>query len=356
MAGTTSEREALSALRAGAVAPVYLLLGDDEVGKAPFVEALEALVEPDLRPFNVERFYANEVSLAKVVSAARTLPMLGGRRVILLLRSEAVLKPKGRAHQAADDAEDPRDQGPGPLADDGAAAALAEFEAYLSAPSSETSLVLIAGDAHRAGRLSKLLLRQAVVVEFWGLKTDREARGRDVAAAREAAHRLVRQKAAEAGLRMEADALEPLIDHAGTDIAALRDDLERLFAYCGGRGAITEEDVRAVVGAPTLVDSWDLTRRIERGETAQALAQLRLAVDGGASPYMILGQLGYFVRASLPRSAAARVPAAVEAVFRTDLALKTSGGDPRVLLERLVVELCGRGGPGAGTARPLRRG
>jgi len=36
------------------------------------------------------------------------------------------------------------------------------------------------------------------------------------------------------------------------------------------------------------------------------------------------------------------VPAAVEALFRTDLELKSSGGDPRVLLERLVVDLCRR--------------
>jgi hypothetical protein len=36
------------------------------------------------------------------------------------------------------------------------------------------------------------------------------------------------------------------------------------------------------------------------------------------------------------------VPAAADAVFQTDLLMKTSGGEPRVLLERLVVELCGR--------------
>jgi hypothetical protein len=57
----------------------------------------------------------------------------------------------------------------------------------------------------------------------------------------------------------------------------------------------------------------------------------------------VLGQL---------RSAAERVPAnrlagAIEALFRADLALKSSGGEPRVLLERLVVELCG-GPPKAG--------
>jgi hypothetical protein len=32
----------------------------------------------------------------------------------------------------------------------------------------------------------------------------------------------------------------------------------------------------------------------------------------------------------------------VEAVFRTDLGMKSYGGDVRVLLERLVVELCGK--------------
>ena len=63
-----------------------------------------------------------------------------------------------------------------------------------------------------------------------------------------------------------------------------------------------------------------------------------MALDAGAVSYQILGQLAWFVRDKMadPR----RVPAAIEALFRTDLDLKSSGGDPRILLERLVVELC----------------
>ena len=61
-------------------------------------------------------------------------------------------------------------------------------------------------------------------------------------------------------------------------------------------------------------------------------------MEAGAVPYVILGQLAWFVRTKVP---AQKAPSAVEAVFRTDLAIKTSAGDPRVLLERLVVELCG---------------
>jgi len=65
-------------------------------------------------------------------------------------------------------------------------------------------------------------------------------------------------------------------------------------------------------------------------------------MEAGAVPYMVLGQLAWFVRDKLVSIDPRRVPAAVEALFRTDLDLKTSGGEPRVLLERLVVELCAR--------------
>jgi DNA polymerase III delta subunit len=60
---------------------------------------------------------------------------------------------------------------------------------------------------------------------------------------------------------------------------------------------------------------------------------------------MVLGQLAWFVREKLAAADARRVPAAIDAVFRTDLDLKSSGGDPQVLLERLVVELCGGPAP-----------
>jgi hypothetical protein len=72
------------------------------------------------------------------------------------------------------------------------------------------------------------------------------------------------------------------------------------------------------------------------------LKELALSIESGAVPFMILGQLGWFVREKMATVDPRRVPGAVEALFRTDLDLKSSGGDPRVLLERLVVDLCRR--------------
>jgi DNA polymerase III delta subunit len=60
--------------------------------------------------------------------------------------------------------------------------------------------------------------------------------------------------------------------------------------------------------------------------------------DAGEVPVMILGQLAWFVRSKLTPP---RLGPALDALFAADFALKTSRGDPRVLLERLVVELCG---------------
>ena len=65
-----------------------------------------------------------------------------------------------------------------------------------------------------------------------------------------------------------------------------------------------------------------------------------------APPEKILGQLGWLVRTKFPMIAPGGLaPGRSTQCFRTDLDLKRSAGDPRVLLERLVVELCaGRGG------------
>ena len=353
----------LTSIKAGRAAPVYLLLGDDEEGKRGVLEALAGLVEPELQPFNLQRIYANESDEAfdEAVAAARTLPMLGDRRVVIVLRAEALLKAKARRSrpEGTETGETgPEDEAAAPESggSEHEAPRTAELDAYLRSPSPSSTLVLVAADINRATRTGRALLERATVVEFWGLKNDREAKGREISAALQAAERYVRQRVGEAALTIDADAVTPLVDHAGTDISVLRASVERVVTFVGGRGRITEDDVRAVVAGVAAVDDWALTRAIEQCDGAGALRQLRIALDGGASPYMVLGQLGWFVRSALPRVAPQRVKEAVGHLFACDLAMKSSGGDPQVLLERLVVELCGDDRARAGTARPLRRG
>jgi DNA polymerase-3 subunit delta len=325
-----------SQIKSGTPAPIYLIVGDDERGKDEVIQLFQALVPEDIRAFNLERVSALDTDPGSVVSVARTFPLLGDRRVIIVARAERWLTPKRKAK--ADDDGDGDDAG-----DDTPAAGSGDaLTSYVESPEPNTTLVLVAADINRTTRLVKALLKQAVLIECWGLKGEKEARGPAIADAMQRAGRFVAAELKKAGMTLDPRAAEPLLEHAGTDIGVLRGDLDRLVLYCQGKTTVTLEDVRAVVSGATMINAWGVTNAIERGDARTALRELELSFESGAVPYMMLGQLAWFVRSKLPLSAPARVPAAADAVFQTDLAMKTSGGEPRVLLERLVVELCGR--------------
>jgi DNA polymerase-3 subunit delta len=309
--------------------PVYLIVGDDDAEMSRLGAEISALIEDELRAFNLERMYASDkaVTPAAIVESARTFPMLGDRRVVLVLRAEKILKPKRRGK------EDPN------MSDDGEPTGdVAILEEYLKDPVRGNTLVFVAADVDRTRRLSKTLLKHATVVECWGLRGTRDGRP-DLRQAARTAEALVRQAVTNAGQQIDSAAARMIAERAGTDIATLRGDVERLLLYAAGKSKIDLKDVQEVVSSETAQDDWAVTQAIQRGDTAEALRQLGLALESGGVPYMILGQLAYFVREKLPLSDPRRIPAAVDALFRTDLELKSSGGDPRVLLERLVVEL-----------------
>ncbi len=319
----------------GSPDPVYLIVGDDEAEMSRLAGELSALVEDELRAFNLERLYAGEKagSPASIVESARTLPMMGDRRVVVVLRAERILKPKRKGKPA--DSEEPDDDGE-PAGESDA------LDAYVKRPEPRTTLVLVAADVDRSRRLFKSVQKHATIVECWGLKGAKDTRGLDLRQVARTAQALVTQAVADAGQRIDPAAARLIAARAGTDITTLRGDLDRLLLYAAGKPSIDENDVREVVSAETAQDDWAVTNAIQRGDTAEALRQLGLSIESGGVPYMILGQLGWFVREKLSAVDPRRVPAAVDALFRTDLDLKSSGGDPRVLLERLVVELCRR--------------
>jgi DNA polymerase III delta subunit len=128
-----------------------------------------------------------------------------------------------------------------------------------------------------------------------------------------------------------------LVHRAGADLVRLRSGLERVALYALGQPSIGADDVnQAVTAGPDAQNEFGVAKAIWRNDAKAALHELTLALDAGAVPVMMMGQL----RAAAERLPAPRVRAGIDAVLRTDLALKSSGGDPRLLLERLVVELC----------------
>jgi DNA polymerase-3 subunit delta len=322
-----------AAIAKRALDPVYLLIGDDEAEISHLAGEIASVVEDELRAFNMERIYAGEkgTTAASIVEAARQLPMMGDRRVVVVLRGERLLKPKRRGKAIRDDDDDEGDAEPPSDLD-----ALSD---YVQKPVPSTTLVLTAADIDRTRRAGKAILKHATLVECWGLKTGRDSRGPDFRQAARMAEQMVRKAVAESGQVIEPAAARLVAARAGVDIVRLRGDIERLMLYTTGRPNITLADAQEIVSAEASQDDWAVTNAIQQGNTREALRQLALALDAGGVPFQILGQLAWFVRDRMANTQ--RIPAAVEALFRTDLDLKSSGGDARVLLERLIVELCG---------------
>jgi DNA polymerase III delta subunit len=314
-------------IAAGTPDAVYLVQGEDDVEKAALAAQFAELVDEGLRAFNVERIHASDVTsgdriadtVAAIIDAARTLPMMAPRRVVLVFQAENLVAPKRESETATRAFED--------------------LVALLERPQPEATLVFVAAALDKRTKAFKQLAKHATVVECGAPE--------DVAAA----ERWVRERLANAGVELDRAGARALAMHAGFpdrprgdgqtgDIRVLRGDVDRLLLYALGQKRISADDVRAVVGPAALQDQWAMSNAVEAGKSGEALRQLALLLDSGAAPPMVLGQLGQVVRSKFPAAAPNQLRPAVEALFRTDQDLKRSGGDPRILLERLVVELC----------------
>jgi DNA polymerase III delta subunit len=314
-------------IQSGATDPIYLLQGEDDVEKSALAAEFSELVDEGLRAFNVDRIHAGDFTtgdkledgVSAVIDAVRTLPMMVPRRVVTVFQAETMLTPKRESEAAS--------------------RALARLEELLERPEPQTALVFVSAPLDKRTRMFKLFSKNATIVDCGAPE--------DVAAA----ERWVRTRVAVAGVEIDSAGARSMAVLAGFperprgdgksgDVKRLRGEIDRLLLYALGQKRITIDDVRELAGPAALQDDWAMTNAIEAGHAGDALRQLALMLDAGAPPEKILGQLGWVVRSKFPALAPGGVRPAVEALFRTDIDLKSSGGDPRVLLERLVVELC----------------
>lgn len=319
----------------GRLAPLYVFVGEDLKLMDRMVEAVEATVDQADRPFAVERVYAGEPggTPIDIVSSARVMPMLGPRRIVIVLRAERLLKPKRAAKTPLIDEETEPGSADEPLD-------LGAIEEYVDAPVSFSTVVFVASDVDRSRRLTKRLLERAQVVEFGGFAADGPTGRRE---GRRTAVDWLQEELTRAGRTIETEAAATIVSRAGHDISKLRGDVERLLLYTDGRRRITIDDVmEVVVDEQTVEDDWAVVNAIANGDVARAVLETGRRLDRGDSPHALVGQLRWWVSSRLADGDSRRVKPALEALIRTDVALKSSGYEPRVLLERLVVDLTGR--------------
>ncbi|MDR3554459.1 MAG: DNA polymerase III subunit delta [Syntrophobacteraceae bacterium] len=321
----------LKALRAGKIDPVYLFLGPAALlmGEA-WNKLLAALLPKDVGRFNGERLQARETDPSDLIARLAVIPMFGGRRTIMVENVEAWGK-----------------------------APLSAVENFVPRIPSSACLVLTA-----SGRKSIEALARAV-----------EAKGKIVTfrspGEREAPRWLI-ERARQMGKNLSPKAAFLLVETAGTDLQTLASELDKICTFAGDKDSIEPEDILEAAGSHRTFSAFDLLDHIKARQADKALLALRSLVLAGEQPLKILSTLAWQIRIvwqvkdglrqSIPESQLAKRVGAhpfvvkkageqaarfsdaylyrvMEAVGRTDIAMKSTGTSPVLLLEDLVLNL-----------------
>ncbi len=318
-------------IKSGKTGPLYLLEGDDLQSRHDLALEFAAVVDEGLQAFNVQSFYANEAGnagardalIGALLSNARTLPMMAPRRVIMVHEADRLLAPK----RAKDDEDgDPEPAKKGKRAP--AATPAEELEAYIEKPEPMTTLVFVSGPLDGNRRVVKLLRKHADCVDCGTLHDSREA------------GIWITKRLEKDELAIEPKAINLLLSSTGLTLGKIRPEVEKLILYAAGESTITVAHVKdVVIPQEESEGTFALMDAVGNSNASKALREVSIMIEAGVQPPVILGQLR---AATIRLRPDTRVKNGLEAVFRTDLAIKSSSGTPQYLLECLVVELCAR--------------
>jgi DNA polymerase-3 subunit delta len=317
-------------ITSGDTAPLYLLEGDDLQSRHDLAVEFAAVVDEGLHAFNVQTFYANEATnasardqmIGEILSAARTLPMMASRRVLIVHEAERILSPR----KGKDDESDTAESVSGRRRKTTTPAE--ELERYFESPEPLTTLVFAAGDLDANRRLVKLLRKHAVAVDSGTLESGAEAA------------KWIRARLERDSLAIEPQAVTLLLNATGLGLGRIRAEIDKLALFAAGERTITAKHVKEMVLPKSEPgEDFALGRAIWNNNTREALREIAALVDGGMPPFMVLGQIRAAAGRLRPDDRARR---GLSAVFDTDLAIKSSMGEPRYLLEKLVIEICSR--------------
>ena len=279
----------LRALKKGDVAPVYYLVGAEDLLKADLVrEITDRVLDPSLRDFNFDQRTATSLDPEELSTLLNTLPMMADRRVVMLRDVEGWQK-KARGT--------------------GRAAALPRPK-----PAAETVLVLVQGgaDPDPETEFAKL----ATTVRCAALPPERVLRW-------------LSHRSEQLGITLEPDAAEHLLHAVGSDLTTLDAELAKLASLAPGT-PLTRELVGDLVGVRHGETMYDWRDAVLDDATGRALTLLRPVLDqSGISGVKLVSLLGTTLAgvalARAHRDKGTRGGALEAAIFRSLLASRPFG-------------------------------
>lgn len=275
----------LSARVARSPRTAYLVIGSARPLVTDAVARIEAaiLAQIAMPAFNHGAFRCTEGSVDRSLEAARTPPMLGERRLVVV-----------------------REIG------EGTDNYLEALEGYLASPSPTTTLVLT-GDA---------LPKQEKGRPAWSRRLPEAVRkaGGEVIELDEKdvePHRFATERALALGKRLEPAAARLLVETLGKDLDRLGNEVEKLATYVGAGPAIEVDHVREACALLAEAEVWDLTAALAARDRPAAIASLYRLQTIEEEPRRVLSMIAWQARQLLEMAELVRAGASDDVVQRS---------------------------------------
>ena len=310
---------------------VYLILGPEQYYCRLAVDLLKRnALAPGSEAFDYSEFAAGNATVDEIIEAVNTFPMVSRRRLVLVTEAEKLRESEQEA--LLDSIKSASDRG---------------------------TLVLVAEELDHRKRFYKQLRDMNSVAEFPKLKSP---------ALVQWAEAFVHKQ----GYRIASSAIRKIVELAGSDLQTLASELEKLLLYAGKGKNIPESAVDDLVGVSRQHGIFELIGAAARRDRGGALRSLANLLSMGEHPLVIVNMMArqcrqilitkeHLLRGSDAQTigSAAQVPpflldqflrqarasdaAQVREMYirlaDIDRRLKSSSGDGRLLLERLICAL-----------------
>ena len=236
------------------VAPVYLLTGEDTYRKQEIIQKIRSVLQPD--DFNFYSSSADKADLAEVIVLANTAPVFSATRMLVLTGIEKLRKESKEA-----------------------------LLRYVQDPLSTTTLVLTHNDSKKIKTERALTEACAAAGRVAGFDELKQAE----------LNLWVRRKLEARGLRAAAEAVDLLCQSVGGELAALENELEKLYLYVQGRPdpTITKDDVLACIGFNKEENPFELSNALVACDKKKALKLVDKLLDSGEEPVAVLSKMTY---------------------------------------------------------------
>ena len=227
--GITHE-EILRNVRAGKIAPIYYLSGEEPYYIDKVSEYLvDMFLKPEERDFNLDLVYGADVTVNQIIELCHAYPMMADRRVVLVREAQAIRSLDG-------------------------------LEQYLAHSTPTTVLIM----CHKNGTLDKRKAAAKAIQQVGVLYENKRMPESQLPT-------FIADYARRRKVQIEPQAVQMLADHVGADLTRLAVEMDKLImALPDGQTRITADGVEELTGVSKEFNNFELQSALARRDIFRA--------------------------------------------------------------------------------------